>query len=124
MIDKQKDNDFIASVVSIVTLLYGLNVVFSNGYLIERFSFWLMSSNIENVVGFVFAVVALVKLIGIRTDNKQLKRIGIVLMTMLWAAIFSLYVLEAFKLSFLGVIFTFLPLVLCLRIARRGDFVG
>lgn len=39
MIDKQKDNDFIASVVSIVTLLYGINVIFSNGYLIERFHF-------------------------------------------------------------------------------------
>lgn len=123
MIDKQKDNDFIASVVSIVTLLYGLNVTFSNGYLIERFSFWMMSSNVENAVGFIFAVVAIVKLIGLKTGNKRLKRLGIIFMTMLWAAIFSLYVLEAFKLNFLGVIFTFLPLVLCLRIARRGDFV-
>lgn len=124
MIDKQKDNDFIASVVSIVTLLYGLNVIFSNGYLIERFSFWMMSSNAENVIGFIFAVVAVANLIGLRTGNKHLKRLGVVFMTMLWSAIFSLYVLEAFKLSFLGLIFTFLPLVLCLRIARRGDFVG
>ncbi|EDP68561.1 hypothetical protein CAT7_04824 [Carnobacterium sp. AT7] len=123
MIDKQKDNDFIASVVSIVTLLYGLNVIFSNGYLIERFSFWMMSSNVENVIGLIFALVALANLIGLKTGNKRLKRLGIVFMTMLWAAIFSLYVLEAFKLKFLGLIFTFLPLVLCLRIARRGDFV-
>ena len=123
MIDKQKDNDFIASVVSIVTLLYGLNVIFSNGYLIERFSFWMMSSNVENVIGLIFTLVALANLIGLKTGNKRLKRLGIVFMTMLWAAIFSLYVLEAFKLNFLGVIFTFLPLVLCLRIARRGDFV-
>lgn len=123
MIDKQKDNDFVASAVSIVTLLYGLNVIFSDGYLIERFSFWDMPANFENVVGFIFVATALVKIIGLKKEDKRLKKIGIVFMTILWTAIFTLYVFEAFKLSFLGLIFTSLPLVLCLRIARRGDFV-
>lgn len=120
MIDNQKDTDFIAYVMTYATLAYGMYLMFTNDYLIERFSLWEITSNFENAIGLAVCIVAVVKIIGLITGNKHMKRIGIIGMCIVWAAIVGLYIFEAFNLQFLGLILTLSFLVLCLRIARRG----
>lgn len=123
MIDKKRDTDFVAYIMSIETFLFGLYLIYSNNYLIERFSLWVLSPSLENLIGSAFILISLVKVSGLVTGNKHLKRIGIISMLIVWALVVGLYIFEAFKLQFLGLIFTLPILVLCLRIARRGDFV-
>ncbi len=123
MIDKQRDTDFIAYVMSYTTFFYGLCLIFTEDYLIERFLLWGVSSNIENTIGVIFIIISCIQLIGLKTSNKHMKRSGIISMCLVWAMVVGLYIFEAFDLQFIGLILTAPILVLCLRIARRGDFV-
>lgn len=123
MTDKQKDTDFVAYIMSIETFLFGLYLIYSNNYLIERFSLLAVSTSLENLIGSMFALISFIKISGLITGNKQLKRIGIISMIIVWSLVVGLYIFEAFNFQFLGLIFTVPTLVLCLRIARRGDFV-
>lgn len=123
MIDNQKDTDFLAYLISGATLFYGLNLIYSDNYLIERFSLWAMSPIVEDLIGLVFVIIAGIEITGLKLVNKHMKRIGIISMIILWALIVGLYIFEAFDFQFLGLILTVPILVICLRIARRGDYI-
>lgn len=123
MIDNQKDTDFLAYLISGATLFYGLNLIYSDNYLIERFSLWALSPMVEDLIGLAFIIIAGIEIIGLKSVNKHMKRIGIISMIILWALIVGLYIFEAFDFQFLGLILTVPILVICLRIARRGDYI-
>lgn len=123
MIDKKQDADFVAYVCSLTTLAYGAYILYADSYLTERFGLWGLSATGENLIGIAIMIVSIVKLYGLFTDNKLMKRLGIIAMIVVWALIVGLYIFEALNLQFLGLTLTAPILVLCLRIARRGDFV-
>lgn len=118
-----KDIDFVAYVMSFTTVAYGLYIFNTDRYIIDRFSLLGVSNNAENMFGLFILAAAVIKLLGLKTQNKVLKRIGIVSLIVVWSLVVGVYIFEALKLQFLGLTFTLPVLVLCLRIARRGDFV-
>lgn len=120
---QQDDTNFVALVMSLVTFFYGLFLKSNGHHLITRFAFLTISPLLENIFGWLFAIIAIIKILGIWKDIKPLKRLGIVGMIILWAIVVGIYLLEALKFNFFGLIFTSPILILCLRIARRGDYV-
>src|SRR5699024_3660456 len=92
-----KDIDFVAYVISFTSIAYGLYIIYTDRYIIDRFSLWGISNDTENMFGLFIVAVAVMKILGLKTQNKHLKRIGIVSLIVAWSLVVGLYVFEALK---------------------------
>lgn len=118
-----KDIDFVAMVLSVEIFFYGCYLLYEDTYFAQRFDLNTLTPSLENGIGVLCMVIAVTKLLGIIKNIRVLKRIGIIGMSLVWAMIVGLYIFEAFNGGFLGLIWSVPILMICLRIARRGDYI-
>ncbi|MGH2116566.1 hypothetical protein [Aerococcus sp. L_32] len=109
--------------IAILSLFYGGFLLIFGDYMHSLFSklfdlipdwpiaLWLIGS-------------ALIKLVGIHKRQKQLMRIGIVLLSAVWTAIAAVYTVFSFTTGYPSPSFLFLIfiVVVCYRVSKKGDF--
>lgn len=108
---------------SIVSILYGLFIIFYNGYftgLIERY----VSMDDENAIGVALVIVGLIKLIGLIINNTFLKRLGIYLLSFVWGALLGVSLVYSFGVGYPNPMPIFMGKIVwdCWRVALKGDF--
>ena len=118
-----RDIDFVALVVAVETFFYGLYLLCADTYFVQRFDIHSFTPMLENSLGVVCTLIGLTKIVGLRKHILVMKRVGIVGMCFIWGMVVGLYLFEALNGNFLGLIWSVPTLTLCLRVARRGDYV-
>ena len=78
----------------------------------------------DGIIAAILITSAVIKLIGIYSKNKKLKRVGIVALSAIWTAIEAVYLVFSFGIGYPSPSFLFVGLVvvICYRVAKKGDF--
>ena len=109
--------------IAILSLVYGGFLLIFGDYMHSLFS-KLFDVIPDWTIALWLIVSALVKLVGIYKRHKYLMRIGIVLLSAVWTAIAAVYTVFSFTTGYPSPSFIFLAfiVVVCYRVARKGDF--
>lgn len=114
------NEDFYAVLTSVVTILFGLLVIWTDSFFNSKVELFQVSETAEFCFGILAIAISIVKLLGLFYNNKPMKRIGIVVIVAIWAMVTALYFVN---LYLFGLIFSGYILAVSLRIARRGDYI-
>ena len=109
--------------IAILSLVYGGFLLIFGDYMHSLFS-KLFDVIPDWPIALWLILSAICKLIGILKRHKQLMRIGIVLLSAVWTAITAVYTVFSFTTGYPSPSFIFLAfiVVVCYRVARKGDF--
>lgn len=109
--------------LALMSIIYGAYIHFNGGYLVNtidaRFNFIT-----EDIVVFGTLLAGLIKIYGVLFNNGWAKRIGIIVLSFVWAVIFMLSSLWAIGAGYPSpnfIIYGFV-LFICLRVSHKGDF--
>ena len=109
--------------ISILSLFYGGFILIYGDYMHSLFS-RLFDVIPDWSIALLLIISALIKLIGIRKQNKKIMRIGIVFLSAVWTAITAVYLVYSFGQGYPNPSFLFMSFITiaCYRVAKKGDF--
>lgn len=114
------NEDFYSVLTSVVTILFGLLVIWTDSFFNSKVELFQVSETAEFFFGILAITVSVIKMLGLFYHNKPMKRFGIVMIVGIWALVTALYFVNFYLF---GIIFSGYILLVSLRIARRGDYI-
>lgn len=119
----QKPNYFWSIAVSAFSFLYGTFIVRFDGYLLNYIEPQFRLLPVQ-ILGSLLIIVSVIKIAGILSCNRYLKRFGIWGLSSTWSALFFFSVTYSFGTGYpdSGYLFNGFILVICLYISFKGDF--
>lgn len=114
---------FWGAVIAIYSILYGAFYLRHTGYLINQAEPY-MSKLPEKGIGAALIIFGILKLVGVATRNKKIKRIGIWGLATIWGGLLAVAFLFSFGSGYPSSqwIDKLLVVIICSRISFRGDF--
>ena len=114
---------FWGGAISWFSIFFGIFLIIFGDYMHSLFS-RLFDVVPDGIIATVLIISAVIKLVGIYSKNKKLMRIGIVSLSAVWTAIEAVYLVFSFGIGYPSPSFLFVGLivVICYRVAKKGDF--
>ena len=108
--------------VALQTVMMGLFIINIDGYLTAHSEPYLTLP--ENIIGLFAVVVGCIKIIGVLTNNKAMKRWGIWLLAAFWGGLFFISATYSFGSGYPheSYIYSFGLMAASWRISLKGDF--
>lgn len=119
----KRPSDFWGTLIALVSILYGEFIFRVDGYFLSNAEPYL-SSLPENIIGISLALASILKLIGLITQNRLLKRLGIWLLSGIWSGFFFVALTYSFGTGYPHPTYIFIGLVTigCFRVSLKGDY--
>lgn len=119
----KRPSDFWGYAIALLSLGYGHFIYVFNGYLIAHAQPYLKHLP-EKWIGVFLIVAALLKLLGLATQTKLLKKWSIWLLSALWGGLFFVSVTYSFGVGYPdpSYLFNLFILVACLRVSLKGNY--
>lgn len=122
-VESIKDDHFWGKLISTVSIIEGVFILYNTGYLTVRLDTYLLGIN-ENIFGWLLIVLGVSKLVGILVENKLMMAGSIILLSAVWGMLFTVAILWSFGIGYPNDAFLTNGMILatCLRIAHKGIY--
>ena len=120
-LEQEKPSYFWGMTIAIVSVMNGLHLLFYPSVLSERLDAYLLGVN-EDIFGVTLVLFGAIKLIGIVIDSVNMRRVGIVGLSVVWGMLWVVALMFSFGIGYPSTTYLSngLMLVACLRISYRG----
>lgn len=119
----KRPSDFWGALIALVSMLYGEFIFRVDGYFLANAEPYLNKLP-ENVIGITLAFAGILKLVGLFTQYKPLKRLGIWLLSGIWSGFFFVALTYSFGTGYPHPTYMFIGLITvgCFRVSFKGDY--
>lgn len=119
----KQPSGFWGTSIGFVSVLYGEFIFRVDGFLIENAEPYL-SKLPENIIGILLMVFGVLKLVGLGLQYKQLKKIGIWLLSGMWSGLFFVSLTYSFGTGYPHPSYIFMGMIAigCFRVSLKGDY--
>lgn len=111
--------------ISLTSLFYGYFIINTPGFLLNHVEPYFQGIP-EWVFGYGLLLFGMIKLTGVFTKNKRIRKTGIIALSAIWSALFILAFTYSFGTGYPhpSWIFSLSAVLTCWRISFKGDFNG
>ncbi|MFL2132990.1 hypothetical protein [Desemzia sp. FAM 23990] len=119
----KRPSDFWGALIAGVSILYGEFIFRVDGYFINNAEPYLNKMP-ENVIGLMLVFLGCLKLVGLISHNRTLKKLGIWSLSGMWSGLFFVALTFSFGTGYPDPSYIFiLPMMIgCFRVSLKGDY--
>lgn len=112
---------FWGRLIAIISLVNGAHILYFSEVLTERLDAYFLMIN-EDIFGILLVLFAVIKLIGIISENFQMRAVGIIGLSILWGMLTIVAVMFSLGIGYPdnAYLSNLMMLVACLRVSYKG----